>query len=155
MKEIILYLLLFITLSLNAQVRGKVIRVSDGDTVVLLDSADNKIKIRLYGIDAPESKQPFGKESTEYLTKKILNKTVSVETKGIDIYKRTLGVIYLKDKNVNAMMVRNGYAWNYKYSKDKYYIKLQQQAKAKKKGLWQDENAIDPWLWRKENKKKK
>lgn len=46
-----------------------------------------------------------------------------------------------------------GYAWNYKYSRDKYYIKLQEKAKAEKKGLWKDSNAVDPWLWRKEKRK--
>ncbi len=49
-------------------------------------------------------------------------------------------------------MIRAGYACNYKYSKDKYYIKLQEKAKAEKKGLWKDNNAVDPWQWRKEKR---
>lgn len=50
-------------------------------------------------------------------------------------------------------MIRSGYACNYKYSKGKYYIKLQEKAKAEKKGLWKDNNAVDPWQWRKEKRK--
>lgn len=71
----------------------------------------------------------------------------------IQAYLSILGVIYLGDTNINAEMIRSGYAWNYKYSKDKYYIKLQEKAKADKKGLWKDKNTIDPWQWRKNKKK--
>ncbi|EGJ99722.1 thermonuclease family protein [Dysgonomonas gadei] len=49
-------------------------------------------------------------------------------------------------------MIRSGYACNYKYSKGKYYIKLQEKAKADKRGLWKDNNAVDPWQWRKEKR---
>lgn len=62
-------------------------------------------------------------------------------------------MIYLGETNINAEMIRADYAWNYKYSKDKYYIKLQEKAKAEKKGLWKDNNLIDPWQWRKEKGK--
>lgn len=124
-------------------------RVSDGDTVVLLDADNTQHKIRLNGIDAPENGQPYGDKSKEYLTGLIARKEVTVEVKGKDRYKRILGVVYLGEVNINAEMIRAGYAWNYKYSKDKYYIKLQEKAKAEKKGLWKDKNAIDPWQWRK------
>lgn len=152
MKQIILYFLLSITLSLNAQLKGKIVKVQDGDTVTLLDSDNTQHKIRLNGIDAPENGQPYGDKSKEYLSNLIFGKTVTVEYKKKDQYKRILGVIYLGEVNINAEMIRSGYAWNYKYSRDKYYIKLQEKAKADKRGLWKDENAIDPWQWRKEMK---
>lgn len=145
----LLYILLLFSLSLNAQLGGKIVKVSDGDTVILLDSNNTQHKIRLNGIDAPESNQPYGNKSKEFLASLIAGKTVIVEWKKRDQYKRILGVIYLGDTNINAEMIRAGYAWNYKYSKDKYYIKLQEKAKADKKGLWKDKNAIDPWQWRK------
>lgn len=155
MRKSILVLLFLFPILLSAQtLRGKVVRVSDGDTVVLLDADNTQQKIRLNGIDAPENGQPYGDKSKEYLTGLIARKEVTVEVKGKDQYKRVLGVVYLGDTNINAEMIRAGYAWNYKYSKDKYYIKLQEKAKAEKKGLWKDKNAIDPWEWRKENKKK-
>lgn len=155
MRNSILVLLFLFPIFLSAQtLNGKVVRVSDGDTVVLLDADNTQHKIRLNGIDAPENGQPYGDKSKEYLTSLIARKEVTVEVKGKDRYKRILGVVYLGDTNINAEMIRAGYAWNYKYSKDKYYIKLQEKAKAEKKGLWKDKNAIDPWMWRKERKKK-
>lgn len=59
-----------------------------------------------------------------------------------------------KNTNINTEMFRYIYACSYKYSKDKYYIKLQKKEKAKKKKLWKDKNAVDPWLWRKETQYK-
>lgn len=153
-KSILAFLFLLLPILLSAQtLKGKIIKVSDGDTVILLDSDNTKHKIRLHGIDAPEKGQPYGNKAKEYLSGLIFDKTVKVDSKGTDQYKRVLGVIYLGDSNINAEMVRSGYAWNYKYSKDKYYIKLQEKAKADKRGLWKDKNSIDPWLWRKEKRK--
>lgn len=155
MRNSILVLLFLFPIFLSAQtLKGKVVRVSDGDTVVLLDADNTQQKIRLHSMDAPENGQPYGDKSKEYLSSLIAGKTVVIDMKGTDQYKRILGVVYLGDTNINAEMIRAGYAWNYKYSKDKYYIKLQEKAKAEKKGLWKDKNAIDPWEWRKENKKK-
>lgn len=153
-KSILAFLFLLLPILLSAQtLKGKIIKVSDGDTVILLDSDNTKHKIRLHGIDAPEKGQPYGNRAKEYLSGLIFDKTVKVDSKGTDQYKRVLGVIYFGDTNINAEMVRSGYAWSYKYSKDKYYIKLQEKAKADKRGLWKDKNSIDPWLWRKEKRK--
>ncbi len=154
-KSILALLLLFAILLSAYTLKGKITRVSAGDTVILLDSDNTQHTIRLHGIDAPETGQPYGNKSKEYLSDLIAGKTVTVDVKGLDQYKRTLGVIYLGEVNINAEMVRSGYAWNYKYSKDKYYIKLQEKAKAEKKGLWKEKNAIDPWQWRKDKKNKK
>lgn len=120
MRNSILVLLFLFPIFLSAQtLNGKVVRVSDGDTVVLLDADNTQHKIRLNGIDAPENGQPYGDKSKEYLTSLIARKEVTVEVKGKDRYKRILGVVYLGDTNINAEMIRAGYAWNYKYSKDK------------------------------------
>ncbi|MDR1715708.1 MAG: thermonuclease family protein [Prevotella sp.] len=136
MKKLVLALLFLLPTLLSPHtLKSKIIRVSDGDTVILLDSDDTQHKIRLHGIDAPENGQPYGNKAKEYLSDLIAGKTVTVNIKGKDQYKRILGVIYLRETNINAEMIRAGYAWNYKYSKDKYYIKLQEKAKAEKKGL--------------------
>lgn len=118
MRKSILVLLFLFPILLSAQtLKGKVVRVSDGDTVVLLDADNTQQKIRLNGIDAPENGQPYGDKSKEYLSGLIAGKEVAVEIKGKDQYKRILGVVYLGDTNINAEMIRAGYAWNYKYSK--------------------------------------
>lgn len=154
MKKLIIILLFIFSLSVSAQtISGRIVKVQDGDTVTLLDSINTQYKIRLYGIDAPENGQEYGNKSKDYLSSLTAGKDVRVVVKGKDIYKRTLGVIYLGELNINAQMVRAGYAWNYYYSKDKYYIKLQKEAQGKKIGLWSMPNPIDPYYFRKSKKK--
>lgn len=156
MKYIYIFALLLVCLSINAEtLKGKIVKVSDGDTATLLDKNNMQYIIRLHGIDAPESGQEYGNRAKQHLSGLIAGKQVSVDVKGMDMYKRVLGVIYLGEVNINAKMVEDGFAWNYKYSKDKYYIKLQNQAKENKRGLWQGNKPIDPWQFRKNKNKKK
>ncbi len=118
------------------------IKVVDADTIIV-----NNEKIRLYGIDAPETKQycyiekeawPCGKQATEYL-KNLL--------KDISPYGRSIGVCYIEDKNINSNLVESGWALAYQqYSKD--YINVEKLASKKKIGIWQGE-FIEPWNWRK------
>ncbi len=84
--------------------KGRVVRVSDGDTVVLLDADNLQHKIRLNGINAPENGQPYGDKSKGYLSSLIAGKEVAVEVKGKDQYqyKRILGVVYLGE--VDSML---------------------------------------------------
>jgi micrococcal nuclease len=130
----------------------KVKKVSDGDTFWIDNGTEKGEKIRLIGIDAPESratgkkqKQYFGEEAKQYLTQLILNKEVRLEydiTKK-DQYKRTLAYVYLKDGTfLNAHLIQNGYAIimtippNTKNA-DLFY-KLQQEARENKRGLWRE-----------------
>lgn len=95
---------LFITFSLSLQsqvISGKLVRISDGDTVVLLDSTNTQIKVRLNGIDCPESGQDFGNKATEFVRQLTRGRKIKVEVKGTDIYNRTLGVLYADNINVN------------------------------------------------------
>ena len=125
---------------------GKVIKVSDGDTITVLQGKQ-QVKVRLYGIDAPELKQPYGKKSKQFLANLIAGEVVEVEENGKDRYKRTIGTIYLDDKDINAQMVENGYAWAYrKFSKK--YAPQESGAKYQKLGLWRDEEPVPPWEWR-------
>lgn len=127
---------------------GKIVHISDGDTVGLLVGKE-KIKIRLDGIDAPESKQAYGTRSKEALAKLIAEKDVIVHKSGEDRYGRTLGTIYLEERNVNFQMVGDGWAWHFKkYSKNEELAKLETQAREAKRGLWADPNALAPWDFR-------
>lgn len=126
----------------------KIIKIYDGDTITALTSQKEKIKIRLYGIDAPELKQPFGKASKRHLIDLILNKSLNINEKGKDKYGRTLAVLHNGDQDINAQMVIDGYAWAYdKFSKD--YVAFQQKAQALKKGLWIDKDVVRPSDFRK------
>lgn len=126
---------------------AKVIKISDGDTITILQDKQ-QTKVRLYGIDAPEKKQDYGQKSKQFLASLIAGQVVEVEPKGKDRYKRTLGIIHYKDQDINAQMVLNGYAWAYvKYSR--IYVDQEKTARENKRGLWQSSDPTPPWEWRK------
>ena len=138
-------LILFLPLLLFA-ISGKVISIHDGDTITVLQDK-RQIKVRLFGIDAPELKQPYGKKSKQFLANLIAGEIVEVEESGKDRYKRAIGTIYLNGADINAQMVANGYAWAYrKFSKK--YTPQESKAKSQKLGLWRDKEPIPPWEWR-------
>ena len=157
MKPLFLLSLLLLSLSLfSAEIIGKVVGVSDGDTITVLDDMDQgNFRIRLDKIDAPEKKQAFGNKAKQYLSSLIFGKKVSIRYKSIDRYGRILGVVFLDGKEINLLMVQSGYAWHYScYDKTPAYIEAEKQARAEKKGLWQDPNPINPYQFRKSQKKR-
>ncbi|ELU9590383.1 thermonuclease family protein [Campylobacter upsaliensis] len=143
--------------NLEKELTGKVSRVIDGDTIELLakTSKENpynhiiKLKIRLYGIDAPELKQAYGKEAKEYLSALVLKQEVSLIIENKDKYDRFVGTLFLKGQDINKEMVKNGYAHAYE-SFSKKYLAEQADAKMFKLGLWQDEKAVKPSEFRKQ-----
>lgn len=144
MKSILLLAMLYASLF---AFNGKVVSIHDGDTITILQGKQ-QIKVRLFGIDAPELKQPYGKKSKQFLASLIAGQVVEVEPKGKDRYKRTLGIIYYKWQDINVQMVLNGYAWTYaKYSK--IYVDHERLARKNKQGLWQSGDPTPPWEWRK------
>lgn len=132
--------------------KGKIVHVSDGDTVLLEDSVGGKHRVRLNGIDAPELGQEFGNESKDFLENLVQDKKVTVEVIGIDQYTRILGVIKVGKRDINKAMLENGYAWQYKYNKDKVYTSLVEKAKSKRLNIWSNPDAMDPHTWRKKHK---
>lgn len=143
-------ILLLIPIMLFA-LEGKVINISDGDTITILTKDKEQIKIRLFGIDAPEKKQAFGNKSKQYLSNLVAGRIVNIKSKGKDKYKRTIGIVYLNGQDINAKMISAGYAWAFVKYSDKY-INEELIAKNKKLGLWQDKEPIPPWEFRKNKK---
>ena len=143
---------LFFLLSLAVQadtLEGNVVKIADGDTLTLLTSINEQIKIRLAGIDTPEKKQPFGNKAKQALANLAFQKQALVEVETKDRYGRTVGVVFVDGLNVNAELVKQGMAWVYrKYTGDKRLYALESEAKQAKRGLWLDENPIPPWEWR-------
>ena len=128
---------------------GKVVKVSDGDTVTILASDKTQHKIRLNDIDAPEKKQAFGNKSKDNLAKYIAGKTVTVQYQKKDKYKRVLGTIYYNNTDINLQQVKDGYAWVYKkYSNNQTYYKAEKLARDKRVGLWADKSPVAPWEFR-------
>ena len=93
----------------------KVVKVTDGDTVHVLDQSKTKHKIRLGGIDAPEKKQLFGDKSTKNLSRIIIGKNVEVEYDKLDRYGRIVGKLIKDGQDINLLQIKHGYAWHYKY----------------------------------------
>ena len=140
---------------LAAEYTGKVVSISDGDTMTLLvpDGASFKqIKVRLGEIDTPERKQPYGTRAQQALSDLAYNKQARVVVQDTDRYGRTVGRVYVGSLDVNAEMIRQGAAWVYRqYLKDQSLLALEQQAKAAKRGLWglPEAERCPPWDWRK------
>ena len=144
MKSILLLIMLHASLFAFP---AKVVKISDGDTITILQNKE-QTKVRLYGIDAPEKKQDYGQKSRQFLASLIAGQMVEVEPKGKDRYKRTLGIIHFKGQDINAQMVLNGYAWAYvKYSR--IYVDQEKTARKNKLGLWQSSDPTPPWQLRK------
>lgn len=133
---------------------GYVVKITDGDTIVVLDSNRQQHKIRLAGIDAPESYQAFGSRSTESVASLTFNKTVTVEWKKKD-RERLIGKVLINGVDINLEQVKAGMAWWYvKYAKEQssvdrsFYEQAELQARGLRVGLWRDANPIPPWEFR-------
>lgn len=137
-----------------AELTGRVVGVTDGDTITVLDAEKVQHKIRLEGIDAPESKQAFGSKAKQALSDRIFDKTVRIEWKEKDRYGRILGRVYAGKDHVNLDMVRDGFAWHFKrYSKDQNLSDAETEAREAGRGLWADKDPVPPWEFRKRPKR--
>ena len=129
-------------------VAGRVVRVADGDTLTVLVS-NQQVRVRLQGIDAPESAQAFGTRSKQALSDKVFGKDVRLAWAGKDRYGRVLGDVYAGGRWVNLEMVAEGWAWHYvRYSSDKRLADAEAAARAARLGLWQDQAPVPPWEFR-------
>lgn len=153
LKQFLIFLILVNSLTslAFADFKGRVIKVIDGDTIEILVPKKRTVRVRLLDIDAPERQQAYGNISKKYLASLISGKTVFVKENKKDIYKRTLGTIFYNGTNINMKMVKNGYAWAYRYkgiANNKKMVELEYKARKNKIGLWKDKNPIAPWNFR-------
>lgn len=131
----------------------KIVSIPDGDTLNIINSDNKKIKIRLYGIDAPETTQKYGQASRDYLRKIVKNKNLTYKIRSKDDYGRVVATLYGDNKDLNYEMIKAGWAWHYKYYyKSKKYAEAEKNAREQKLGLWKGDNPQAPWDYRKENK---
>ena len=136
-----------------------VVDVLDGDTIRVVPNGDfnsKPIKIRLYGVDAPELDQDYGYEATVIAMRRVIRTDVQIIKRGKN-YDRIVGVVCPLEPSgsmsLNEYMAMSGYAWwSQKYAKNEDGLAwLHAQAKKGKRGLWKDDNPQAPWEWRKEN----
>lgn len=160
MKIILTLVLTLTTLTSFAdQLVGKVIKVTDGDTVNVLTGDNQTHKIRLSGIDAPEKSQAFGNKSKQALADEVDGKTVTVEFNKRDKYQRIVGKVIFNGNDVNLGQIKRGLAWHYKKYENEQdvddrsiYANAEYLAQRDKVGLWFDANPIPPWDFRKQKR---
>lgn len=127
---------------------GRVVGISDGDTITVLRDRE-PVKVRLVEIDAPEKRQAFGARAKQQLSDLVYDQDVRVEDQGQDRYRRTLGRVYVGNLDVNAEMVKRGFAWAYvKYLTDPRIAELEREARTAGRGLWADDAPEPPWEFR-------
>ena len=153
---IIRHILLSLILSLSAiahaeTITGRVVGVSDGDTLTVLDASNTQYKIRLAAIDAPEKAQPFGQRGKQKLSDLCFGKSASIQVISTDRYGRSVGDVDCAGVNANEVMVQSGLAWVYrKYDKGhEHFYAIEEEARNTRRGLWADDNPTPPWEWRK------
>lgn len=128
---------------------AKVIMVMDGDTVMVL-RGNQKIKVRMANIDAPEKDQTYGKQARDSLQEMVGKKQVQIDSQAVDQYGRVVGLISLDGRNINQEQIKRGMAWeNSHFHSDKKYIGLQSEAQQSRRGLWTQASPQEPWQWRK------
>lgn len=132
--------------------KGKVVEVAEGDSIMVEHPDGNIVSIVLYGIDAPDHLQPFFKRSRKFTAGKVEGQAVNVEEIVTD--QNIISAIISHDgANLNEQVLQAGFAWVYRekcnldFCPD--WLFLEAQAREKKLGLWQDENPVPPWEWRK------
>ncbi len=143
---LLICLLLSYSLACATTFTGKVVKITDGDTIQVMLNGKAE-KIRLAGIDTPEKKQPFGQAATRYNHSLSAQKIVTVRVEITDRYGRLVGEVFLPDgRSLNRELVRAGYAWWFrKYSDDQTIGELENEARQARRGLWIDPNPVAPF----------
>ena len=148
---LVLLMLAMAQVAMAAEITGRVVGIADGDTLTVLDEARRQIRVRLAEIDTPESGQPYGSRAKQALSDLAFGKSVRVVMQDTDRYGRTVGRVYAGSIDVNAEMVRQGAAWVYrKYNRDPSLLRLEQEAREGRRGLWAlpEAERTPPWEWR-------
>jgi len=151
--------------ALGVEISGRVVRVADGDSITVLDSANVQHKARLAGIDAPESAQAFGGRSKENLSQLVFGKAVRADCPKRDRYGRQVCRIWAapadcptcgQTLDVALAQLTVGLAWHYKSYENEQtleergrYSFAEDEARARRAGLWHDRQPTPPWQWRK------
>lgn len=160
LRWLIALLVIFVVTRVDAvqpmqELRGRVVGVSDGDTITLLINGDQTEKIRLSGIDAPEKSQAFGQRSKQSLSDLVYDREVTVQWRKRDKYKRIVGKVILDGRDINLEQVRRGMTWHYKaYEREQprserlAYAEAEGQARSAQQGLWVDMAPVPPWGFR-------
>ena len=166
---------IFVSSASAENLHGKVVQVTDGDKLTLIDINGFSHRVRLVGIYAPEKSQYYGQKSTKNLEWLVHNKDVTIEYSRYDRYGQIIGKIMvnqnsdafcllidcIKKVDVGLEQVKLGMAWHYKFHEkeqtveDRNFFSIAERTARKSKiGLWKDKNPIPPWKWRRDSRLK-
>ncbi len=133
------------------ELQGRVVKVTDGDTVTVLDAQRQQHVIRLGGIDAPEKSQPYGQKSKAHLSQIVFNQSVNVVFDKRDRYGRIVGQVWVGGEDANLQQLQAGWAWHYKqYQREQkpedriVYDAAERAARENRLGLWQGQGPAQP-----------
>lgn len=147
------------------EVAARVVHVDDGDTVVMLVNEREQVRTRLASIDAPETGhtskstgrigQPYSTHSKKFLEGMVKGRQIVATCFEQDRFGRMVCALSVEGVNVNAEMVRSGWAWantsgNGRFLRDRSLLQAQRQAQEARAGLWAGNNPVAPWMWRRQ-----
>ena len=149
MKLLVCAMLIFSLSCSEREQQGHVVKVIDGDTFEM-KSGNERVRVRLFGIDSPERGQAFNVKAKEFTASLIAGKEVTVIIRNKDRYGRFVGDVYRDDGlYINSEIVKAGYAWHFtRYSSDPDLARLEQEAQEARRGLWRDDHPMPPWEFR-------
>lgn len=135
----------------NAASTYRVVGISDGDTLTALSGGRERVKCRLYGIDAPEKKQAYGQASKASLAALSFGRSAVIDVMGHDRYGRALCKVQVNGLDVNREQIARGMAWMYRqYARDADYSDAEMAARAHGLGVWRDSDPVAPWDFRRQ-----
>ena len=134
------------------RVHARVARVADGDSLAVTFADGGREDVRLQGIDAPEARQPWGRESADHLRRLALGQEVELQHRGIDAYGRRLAVVIADRGDLGLLQIQGGHAWHYRRYADEQgpgaserYAAAERAARAGRLGLWSATAPVAPW----------
>jgi endonuclease YncB( thermonuclease family) len=129
--------------------RGRVERVVDGDTLQVVAGVGNRVKVRLWGLDAPEQAQPYGSAATQIARELAAGEPVVVKVRDTDPYGRIVGRVQTNDFDVGRSLVLSGVAWHQRnYPTSERLVELEKEARRRENGFWEQEHPVPPWHFR-------
>lgn len=152
---------IIITLFLIRRIRvpsvlfARVVYVCDGDTLHVRSFWHGKFKVRVAYIDAPESEQEDGDASQRWLEERVLKRRVRLVIRDLDFYGRYVAQVFVGETDMGLELLRAGWAWAYwPYLRNAdvetkaQYRQAAEEAKRRRRGMWQRKDLIKPWDWR-------
>ena len=137
------------------EMTGICVGVSDGDSLLLELPGGDRVRVRLFGIDAPEKDQDGALPARKKLTRLVYDKPVRVEVQDIDKYGRYVGKVYAGARYANRFMLKEGLAWHYRYyaAGDVELEEAEARARTAGRGIWASSAPLRPRNFRSEKRK--